>query len=58
MSPPHSRRVSGNCLSGVGCGVPFDGLAHGDLAGGEVAETEGSPRVVSVDAEYDALRPA
>ena len=56
--PPPSHRVSGNCLSGVGCGVPYRGLTHDDLAGGEVADAEGSPRVVSVDAEYDALGPA
>ena len=55
---PLSRRDSGNCLCGVGCGVPYDDLTHGDLAGGEVADVEGSPRVVSVDAEHDALVPA
>ena len=55
---PLSRRVSGNCLSGVGFGVSHDGLAHGDLVGGEVTDAEGSPRVVSVDAEHDALGPA
>ena len=55
---PSSRRVPGNCLSGVGCGVPYDGLKHGDLAGGEVADAESSPRVVRVDAEHDALGPA
>ena len=30
---------------------------YGDFAGGEVADTEGSPRVVSVDAEHDGLGP-
>ena len=55
---PLSHRVTGNCLSGVGCGVLYDGLAHGDLAGGEVADAEGSSRVASVDAENDALGPA
>ena len=59
IAPPHlSRRVTGNCLSGVGCGVPYDGLTHDDLAGGEVADAEGSSRVVSVDDEHDALGPA
>ena len=38
--------------------MPFDGLAHDDLAGGEVADAEGLPRVVSVDAEHDTLGPA
>ena len=38
--------------------MPYDGLTHGDLAGGEVADAEGSPRVFSVDAEHDALDPA
>ena len=58
LLPPLSCRVFGNCLSGVGCRVPYDGLTHGDLAGGEVADAIGSPRVVRVDAEYDALGPA
>ena len=31
---------------------------HDDLAGGEVADAEGSSRVVSVGAEHDALGPA
>ena len=53
--PPLSRRVTGNCLSGVDCGGPYDGLTHDDLAGGEVADVEGLSRVVSVDAESDAL---
>ena len=53
-----SRRVTGNCLSTVGCGVPYDGLTDNDLAGGEVADAEGSSRVVSVDAEHDVLGPA
>ena len=53
--PPPSHRVPGNCLSGVGCGVPYDGLTHGDLAGGEVA---GSTRVVRVDVKHDALSSA
>ena len=57
-SPPLSRRVTGNYLSGVGCGVPYDGLTHDDLAGGEVADAEGSSRLVSVDVEHDALGPA
>ena len=55
---PTSHRVSGKCLSGVGCGVPYGGLTHGDLAGGEVADAVGLQRVVSVDAEHDALGPA
>ena len=38
--------------------MPYDGLAHDDLAGGEVADAEGLSRVVSVDAEHDALGPA
>ena len=41
-----------------GCGVSYDGLTHGDLAGGEVVDAECSPRVVSVDTEHDALGPA
>ena len=53
--PPLSCRVTGNCLSGVDCGMPYDGLIHDDFAGGEVAEAEGLPRVVSVNAEHDAL---
>ena len=53
-----SRGVPGNCLSSVGCGVPCDGQTYGDLAGGEVADAENSPRVVRVDAEHDALGPA
>ena len=52
---PLSRRATGYCLSGVGGGVPHDGLMHDDLNGGEVADVEGSLRVVSVDAEHDAL---
>ena len=56
--PPLSRRVPGNFLSGVGCGVPYDGLTHDDLAVGEVADAESSPRVVSVGVEHDALGPA
>ena len=35
--------------------MPYDGLTHDDMASGEVADAEGSPRVVSVDAEYDAF---
>ena len=54
---PLSRRVPGNCLSGVSCGEPYDGT-HGDLAAGEVADAESSSRVVRVDAEHDALSPA
>ena len=38
--------------------MPHDGLTHDDLAGGEVADAEGSSRVVSADAEHDALGPA
>ena len=38
--------------------MPYNGLTHDDLAGGEVADAEGSSRVVSVDAEHDALGPA
>ena len=55
--PPLSRRASGNCLSSVGCGVSYDGPTHVYLADGEVADAEGSSRVVSVDAEHDALDP-
>ena len=55
--PPPSHRVSGNCLSGVGCGVPCGGLTHNDLAGAEVTDAKGSPRVVSVNVEHDALGP-
>ena len=36
----------------------YDGLTQGDLTGGEITDAEGSPRVVSVDAEHDALGPA
>ena len=54
--PRLSRRVTGNCPSGVGCGVPYDGLTHDDLAGGKVADVKGSLWVV--DAEHDALGPA
>ena len=56
--PPLSCRALGNCLSGVGCGVPYDILTHDDLAGGEVADAEVSARVVGVGAEHDALGPA
>ena len=56
--PPPSRRVTGNRLSGVGCGAPYGSLTHDDLASGEVAGAEGSSRVVSVGAEHDALGPA
>ena len=35
--------------------MPYDGLTHDDLVGGEVADAEGSSRVV---AEHDALGPA
>ena len=55
---PFSRRVTGNCLSGVGCGVPHNSLTHDDLAGGAVADAEGSSRVLSASAEHDALGPA
>ena len=55
--PTPSRRVTGNCLSGVGCGVPFDGQTNDDLASGEVANADNSPRLVSVDAEHDAFGP-
>ena len=54
--PPFSRRVTENCL--FGCGVPYGSLTHDDLARGEVADTKGSSRVVSVDAEHDAVGPA
>ena len=57
-SPSLSRRVTENCLSGVGCGVPYGSLTDDDLAGGEVADAEGSPRVVNVDVEHNALDPA
>ena len=33
--------------------MPCDGLAHGDLADGEVADAEGLPRANSIDAEYE-----
>ena len=56
--PPLSRRVTGKCLSGVDCGVSYEGLIHDGLAGGEVADAEGSSRVVSVDVEHDAPGPA
>ena len=55
--PPLSHHISENFLSGVGCGAPYDGLMHGDLAGGEVADAAGSPRVGRVDVEHDALDP-
>ena len=55
--PLLSGRFPGNCLSGVGCGVPYYGLTHDDFIGEEVTDAEGSPRVVSVDAENDALGP-
>ena len=35
--------------------MPYDGLTHDDLVGGEIADAEGSSLVVSVDAEHDAL---
>ena len=38
--------------------MPYDALTHGDLVGGEVADAEGSPRIVSVDAEHDVHGPA
>ena len=53
--PPPSHRVTANCLSGVRCGGSYDGLTHDDLAGGQVADAEGSSRVVSVHSEHDAL---
>ena len=56
--PPFSRRVTGNCLSGVGCGVSYGSLTHDDLAGGEVANAEGSSRLLDVDVERDLLGPA
>ena len=56
--PPPSRRVTGNCLFGVGLGVLYDGLTHDDLVGGEVADVKDSSRVVNVDAEHDAHGPA
>ena len=37
--------------------MPFDGLTNDDLAGGEVADADGSSWFVSVDAEHDALGP-
>ena len=37
--------------------MPYDGLTQDDLGGGEVANAEGSSRVVSVDAKHDALGP-
>ena len=55
---PPSRRGFENCLSGVGYGESYDGLRHDDSAGGEVADAEGSPRVVSDGTEPDALSPA
>ena len=56
--PPFCRRVTGNFLSGVGCGVPYGSLTHDDLAGGEVTDAEGLSRVVSVNVEHEALGPA
>ena len=56
--PSFSRRVTGNSLFGVGCGVTYGSLTYDDLAGGEVADAEDSSRVVSVDVEHDALGPA
>ena len=38
--------------------MPYNGLTNDDLAGDEVTDAEGSPRVVSVDVEHDALGPA
>ena len=57
-TPPLSRRVTGNCLYGIGCGVPYDGRTHDNLARGEVADAEGSSRVVNIYVEHDALGPA
>ena len=37
--------------------MPYDGLTHCDLAGGEIAAAEGSSQVVSVDSEHDAHGP-
>ena len=56
--PPPLVVVFRETVSGVDCGVPYDGLTHGDLAGGEVADAEGSQRVVRFDAENDALHSA
>ena len=56
--PPVSGHVTRNFLSGVGCGWTYDGLTHDDLAGDEVADAEGSPLEVRIDAEHDALDPA
>ena len=56
--PPRSHRVSRNYISGVDCGGAYDGLMHGDLADDDVMDAKGSPWVVSVDAEHDALGPA
>ena len=53
--PPLSRRVTGNCFYGVGCGVSYGSLTHDDLADGEVADAEGLLRIVSVGVEHDAL---
>ena len=55
---PFSRRVTENCLSGVGCAVPYGSMTQDDLASGEDADAEGSSPVVSVGAEHDALGPA
>ena len=38
--------------------MTYDSLTQDDLVGGEVADEEGSSRVVSVDAEHDELDPA
>ena len=56
--PPFSHRVTGNCLSGVGCRVPYGSLMYYDLAGGEIADGEGLTQVASVDVKHDALGPA
>ena len=50
--------VTENCLSGVGCGVPYGSLKHDHMAGGEVADAEGSLQVASVDVKHYALGPA
>ena len=38
--PPPSRRVTGNCLSSVGCERSYGSLTHDNLAGGEVADAK------------------
>ena len=53
--PPHLVAVSletASAVLAVGCHMS---LTQDDMVGGEVADAEGSSRVVSVNVEYDAL---